>query len=519
MKALQALLFLLAVEFWAGDAAAHATLLSTSPADGSSLAEAPAEIVLRFDEPVAPMATRLVDDSGAALTLANQGRSEGPIVRVALPATMSRGAFVLSYRVVSADSHPVVGSIAFTIGETHVARSPVVQEAAGSSSMGPAWTVVRGLRDVLLLAAIGAALFVLGVGPFPFQRLVLCVCGLAAAVLSMLGVGLQGAAMTGQTLGGTSLQAAMRTSAGASSLVTVASAIAISIGGFASRRAARGALLWLGAIGAPVSLALTGHAASAHPAWLSMAAVAGHVLTAGFWAGSLIGLYSLLRCAGPRSSAALRRFSAIAMPAVTLLLVAGSVFAVMQLTTLRDLFETRYGNLILAKAGLLFALLAIAARNRFVLMPRSDRAVPGVDASLRRSVALELALIAVVVGFTAVLSQTPPHADSAISKELGGAGLHRGKLTMTPGRAGRNNIVVELRDDKNQPLDPVETILRLSSPSAGVEAIDRELTRVAAGVYRYEGNELSFPGAWSLSVRARVGDFDQVEMQTTVTLH
>ena len=155
-----------------------------------------------------------------------------------------------------------------------------------------------------------------------------------------------------------------------SSLCTVAAAAAITIGAFASRRGVQSIWLWVGALAAPASLAFTGHAVAGRPAWLSMTAVAAHALAAGFWAGSLVALHLLLRRGGVAAAPALRRFSAIAMPAVAVLLAGGTVFAVMQLGSLRDLAETRYGNLVLVKAVLLVTLLLIAARNRFALLPR-----------------------------------------------------------------------------------------------------------------------------------------------------
>lgn len=48
----------------AGPAWAHAVLLDTGPADGAALAEPPAAVVLRFNEPVAPVSVRILDGSG-----------------------------------------------------------------------------------------------------------------------------------------------------------------------------------------------------------------------------------------------------------------------------------------------------------------------------------------------------------------------------------------------------------------------------------------------------------------------
>src|SRR5690349_6042145 len=51
----------------AAGAGAHAVLLEALPADGARLAQAPTEFVLRFNEPVVPMAVKLLDGQGAEL--------------------------------------------------------------------------------------------------------------------------------------------------------------------------------------------------------------------------------------------------------------------------------------------------------------------------------------------------------------------------------------------------------------------------------------------------------------------
>ena len=507
-----------------GDAVAHATLLSSVPADSALLSQAPAEVVLRFDEPVAPISLRLIDNAGAALPLEAQARMEGQNVHVPLPTTLKQGTYLLSYRVVSADSHPVVGSLAFSIGlvqklAQQQARPAAADEAA--SPLGPGGIWVRGLRDIFLLVAMGAALFSAWVGGFPGQRAVLTIAALAAALLSGLGALAQAAALMGQpmALSAALMTTALKTTSGFSALVTITATALIAAGAAFDSQRLRATLLTAGALLIPISLVLTGHAASAQPAWLASTAVAAHVLVAGFWAGSLVALFLLLRQGGPRSAAGLRRFSAIAMPAVGLLIVAGAGFAALQLGSLQALVDGRYGQLVLLKSALLLLLLllALAGGNRFILMPRLQRAVPTADAALRRAIVAEMVLVALVVSATAVLSQTPPH-EARVRVELGGASLHTGTLTVEPGVAGHNVFVVELRDAQNRPIDPEETTLVFSNPAAGMEAMERRLTRTGPGTFRFEGHEIAFAGPWQVEVRARLGDFDRIDLRATLRM-
>jgi copper transport protein len=508
------LLAALALLAGTGDAAAHATLLSSEPHDGSPLTAPPAKVVLLFDEPVAPLAMRLLDGGGVVSTL--PARSEGSTVRVALPPTLGEGAYVFSYRVASADSHPVAGSISFTVGgAAPIARAAV--DAEDHAPGGAGWSAVRALRDLSLLLAAGGALFALCVSAFPLQRAVLCAGSLTAAVTTLLGFGLQAAAMEGRPFEPSALASpiAWQTSTGLSASWIVAGCAAIALGALVRRGRLQGALLGAGAL-APAGVALTGHAASAAPVWLSMGVVAAHALGAAFWLGSLLALWLLLRQRAAGSLQALRRFSSLAVPAVLLLLACGIAFAALQVNSLQDLADTQYGRLVVAKGGLLALLLALAAGNRFVLMPRLARTITGTEAALRTTIASELVLIVAAISLTAVLARTPPSENPSITTSLAGSDTYRATLTVTPGRPGRNVFVVVLRDTQGGPVDAAEAVLRLGPPVALIEPIERSLARVAPGVYRYDGGELSLSGEWTIGVRARFGDFDLVELSATI---
>jgi copper transport protein len=506
--ALRALFAAIAFVLCVGEAWAHASLVSADPADGATLAAPPDQVVLRFSEPVSPLAVKLLDDTGAAVTLPPVAQPEGETIRVALPSQMRHGTYLLSYRVTSADSHPVAGSTAFSIGAAMWPGRAKPADAA-TPALG-AWRIVlRALRDIALLIAAGCALFLLWVAPFPGERIVLGAAGLAAALFAVAGVGLQGAALIGHgdILAPESWRIAITTSYGLSATAAAAAALAIATAATVPRSGMRSGLLGLGAFAAGASLPLTGHAATASPGVLAVVAVAAHGLAAAFWTGSLVALLAMLRQDGGEAGPALRRFSRIATAAVAVLIAAGAGFAAMQLASPRELLHTRYGNLILAKAALFAALLAIAAYNRFVLLASMDRDASGTAAKLRCSIAAEIAIIIAVVALTAVLTQTSPREERIVNTLS--AGSHTAAITIRPGRAGRNAIAVQFRDRDGRPYDPVEATLDIANPAARVEPMTRPLARAGQGDYRYEGAELAFPGRWSFEIRMRVDDFEQ----------
>src|SRR5690606_17204999 len=117
---------LVAMLLQAGGALAHASLNSTLPTDGSIVGEAPDRYLLTFSEPVSPLTLQLLRPDGVALALERFAVKAGT-VEIEAPADLERGTHVLSWRVVSADGHPIGGSVIFSIGEAS-AGPPAAEE-------------------------------------------------------------------------------------------------------------------------------------------------------------------------------------------------------------------------------------------------------------------------------------------------------------------------------------------------------------------------------------------------------
>jgi len=492
---------------WAGAAAGHAGLVASIPADGAALAAPPSSIELRFTEPVTPLAMRLFTGAAAPVPLAApQGASD--VMKLALPADLREGVYTLSYRVISLDSHPVGGSIVFAIGD-----KPSPQRAAArsvSSELSPWAAALRAVRDLALLVAAGGALFVLGIARFPAERAVLGAAGALAIVAAIAGVGLQGADLVGSGFG--SLDAwrtGLFSSFGLSASVAAAAALLLAFAAALSAGPARLTLLAAGALAAIASLPLTGHAMSARPAAVAVAALAAHGLAAAFWVGSLCALLATMsaRASSEAAMAVLRRFSRWGMVAVAVLVLAGIAFVVLQLDSAAQLFSSRYGWLIVGKVVLLLALLLLALLNRFRWLPMLGRGAPAAARPLRWSIGGEVALVVCVIGVTAVLVQTPPPR---------AAGAERGytqklaykddfaEISVGPARAGANVILVRFQDRQGLPFDPDELLVQVANEGAGVEPAARPMRRVGAGHYRRDGSELAFPGLWTIEVHARM---------------
>ena len=430
-------------------ASAHATLVRSEPADGAVLAAAPDGLVLVFNEPVSPLVLRLVGADGESVPLDDVAVSQ-ETVTVGLPAGLGDGGWVVSWRVVSGDGHPIGGSVVFSVG-TGGAGSAVRPVAGDDETGWPLRTAIAATRALIyvgLFVGIGGVFFAAFVAPPPVAGLRAMAFALAAAPIAvLLSVSLQGLDARGLPLAevarAESWRAGFATSYGTAALVAVLAAlpalVGLGTGGNIRRGLAVAALVALGS-----AFALTGHASAAPPQWLMRPAVFVHTVGVAMWVGALVPLGCLLLSAHDHGSvAALRRFSRMIPWVVAPLVASGVILAIVQVGTLGALVTTGYGVVLLAKGVLLVVLFVLAALNRMAL---TQPALAGDAVATRRlaaSVAAEIVIVAAILAVVALWRFTPPPrafagpapAASVTAHLHGDAGS--AMVTVTPSRAGR----------------------------------------------------------------------------------
>lgn len=500
---------------------AHAGLLGAEPADGATVAEAPAVAVLRFNEPVTPITVRLLDGSGQDLPLPGPARAQNNDIHVPLPAGLGRGQYTLSYRVTSADAHPVAGTILFGVG--------VAVESAGAApgldapdDLLRASMLLRALANGATLLLAGGALAALVLGGSASQRWRLPLAGLALLGHG-LGVWVQGGVLIGEgtagLLQGNAWSLGLASTRGPSFLLLLIGVAALSL-----PRAPRSATL-AGLAAVFGSYLLTGHAASAPPVWLAKPLLLAHVTFAGFWIGALPLLAQAL--AKPGAAALLARFSRWALVLVPLLLAAGGGLALLQGMTPFALILHPYGQLLLLKLLFGTGLLALAGVNRLILTPRFAR--HGVPGPLRRTIIAEGALIAGLLMATGFLSQTPPpraedhhaHAGGTVAaagySSLTPFGDRLALITLTPAKIGPNELRLLVTDLAGTPRPPLEAVAVFSLPEAGLENLRRPLLRDGDG-FRLAALVLPIAGVWQVEIDLLISDFERRKLTFTLTL-
>lgn len=153
-------LFLISLVLVPTAAAAHSNLVETNPADGAVLEKLPAEATVTLGE--APKKADVVLEAPDGTVHKLQTQVADTTITAELPSTGPRGDYALSYRVVSADGHPVTGSATFTVttGSAPVATTPSPAGAAptaatdGSESGWSSLALAGGAALVALAAGL-----------------------------------------------------------------------------------------------------------------------------------------------------------------------------------------------------------------------------------------------------------------------------------------------------------------------------------------------------------------------------
>ncbi|WP_147915305.1 copper resistance protein CopC [Ruania zhangjianzhongii] len=534
----------------AQSASAHAELLSTTPEDGAVLEQAPADAVLTFNEPVQLIdgSIRLFPGDGDPLIL-DAHVSDANVV-APLPADAENGRYALSYRVVSADGHPISGAITFTIGNASDTTAAPVVDTHTSADAQFALSALTAIQYLGLLVFAGLILFDRAVlrnlgAADPRTVRVLRWTGIGAAGASILLVPVSALNVTGDSLSALATPSVWW--AGVLSAPVTAAAVVLvgTVGAYllATRSAERSAARLLALVPALLALAapvLVGHTRLVEPRALVAAADLGHLLAGSFWAGGVVGLLLLLasaRAAGdgaaspdPMGAAAVvARFSRLAIWSVAILAISGTVMGILIVGSFATLFTTGYGLTLLSKVGIIIPIVAIAGYNRFRVLPKlSTHPRAHRWRHLRRTLGCEAALLAVVLTLTGFLTNLSPtherHGDAmgntaaaetaTISADTQGLTING---ALEPALAGTNTLSFTLQYE-DEPVTSDEVTIRASLPEheLGPFEITPDLDP-ASGEY---SAQLALPvaGTWHLQVIARVSTFAEPIVSVPVTV-
>ncbi|MET0424353.1 MAG: copper resistance CopC family protein, partial [Actinoplanes sp.] len=143
----------------AGPAQAHAALLGSTPAPGSVVGSSPADIVVTFSEAISPVTGRVQVIAPDGERISGTATASGSTLRIPVrKARQPLGTYLVSYRVISADSHPVGGALTFSVGAP--SERPAEPGTTGThESVKVATPIARGIGYAGLTLTVGPALF------------------------------------------------------------------------------------------------------------------------------------------------------------------------------------------------------------------------------------------------------------------------------------------------------------------------------------------------------------------------
>jgi len=288
---------------------------------------------------------------------------------------------------------------------------------------GFADVLLRGLALSAQAVAIGGVVFFLAlIRPLlrarPQQRtaattLTLIAAGaLIVAVAQILQALVQAWALSDEA--GWPLAALATTGWICAAALRVAACVALVVGTRLVRRdsSAGPAVLVAAALGLAAATAWTSHAAGRlGPRVVPLALDGLHQVAGAIWVGGLAHLLALARSthAGWPASA-LKRFSAVALVSVGVLVAAGVGLSLVYMDGRAALLGTAYGAMVLTKAAILLPMLALGAANFFAVRAM-DAGAEISGSTLRRFVEVELGLGVTVLFVAASLTSLPPAAD------------------------------------------------------------------------------------------------------------
>lgn len=537
MLRLFALLLLVGLAF-SQQALAHAVLMESSPKSGEMLATAPKEVRVTFNENVGPIFFKILDRSGKEVGSPGEIKLDGYSLILPLNDTLPNGTYVLTYRVISADTHPVGMTFGFSVGEP-MADTSQISAAPTTTAWTSAVAANRWILYVTMLLAAGSALFTLII-PTPTSVTASTyklgrIAAIVAAVTYILAIGVGGAEM--MLAGGNALLSASTWSRGLQSTLTPSAAIGVPamlilLYAFAATDKPRTGALAVGAVAAIASFLVTGHAATAPPVWLMATVVAVHLTCAAFWFGALVPLYKTTQAADTTEAGRIMtRFSIWAMYSVGLLILSGVVVTWVQVQTPGNLTTTEYGMILIRKLVVVGIILALATYNKFVLTPRLEKGDAKGAVIIRRTIRIEFAAYLFILGAAMALTLTsPPRAIVAGGAAAPGmsmdgfratakSGDYSADIEVTPARAGENMLMVTVKDKTGAPITTMADLeVTANLPAAGISDVTVKGQNVGNGMWHVTFKEMIIPGDWTVRIDAFVTDFDKVGMETTVPI-
>jgi copper transport protein len=461
---------------------------------------------------------------------------------------LSPGWYLVYWRVISVDGHPVRGAFTFAVGPNQGPAPQFVIPSISETAATPRLIAARSVVFVAIMAAIGLFLFRIAIARPVVRRVsetrlraVSIAFGVASGValiatpIYVLMATADFALRSAFDLG--DLVPLLHTSAFGRGFLYLELVFALFVAAVAlalwvdrperERRSVAEILALSGACAAAAAAlvvpGLAGHAAQTSPRGAMLLFDWLHLTAGSIWVGGLIGLLVLWRSLPVARRVAglvvcVPRFSNTAFVSVLILIGSGIGASLVHLPTFASLWQTSYGQTLLVKIGLLSAALLLGAVNLLRTRPRllahreRPELGPGAAEILRRLVTGEVLIVVSAIVAAAVLASLAPPA-KALAK-AGGASARVGpgrvvevvnkngyrlELRVTPNRAAVPNLVSVRIARNGRPVSGAEVVTQFTMLDMEMGSQSYVLKETAPGVYARSAPALVMVGHWGLN--------------------
>ncbi len=535
----------------ASSASAHAYLVKTSPAASRILDTAPKQVALTYDEAVEPRFA-IISVTNAAGTQ----ETTGPVRRspadpdtlvVPLRTNLPEGWYLIYWRAISVDGHPVQGAFTYAVGPNPGPAPQFSVPHISATAVTPQLLITRWLMFGFIMSAIGLLALRLVIArplvrrrpgaslrPLSIAFIVTSILGLIAIPVYLDFAIANDSLRSVFDLG--ALIPLYRVTAFGRGYVDLELCFALfCIAGWIAlwvdrpdreRRSVAELAAGIGAVlGAAAVLEIpgaVGHAGQTSPRGLSLLFDFIHLCAGSVWLGGLIGLLVLWFTLGSADRAralnvVVPRFSNVALVSVILLIASGTGSTIVHMPAINALWDTSYGVAILVKIGLLSAALVFGAINLLRTTPAlvagerdPERGNAGAR-MLRRTVSGEVILIGGAVFAAAVLSSLAPPPPSFALQNSAVAKVGPGRVAasvtengyklqvlVTPNKAAAPDSFA-LRITKNGvPVRGANVTLTFNHTEMEMPQQEYQLKETRPGVYSRSAPALVMVGRWAL---------------------
>ena len=501
----------LALALIPGIASAHAILESSSPAPSALLASSPKEIRLDFDEQVEATLgdVRVYDSEQREVANSKTVRSSSDlsIVTADVP-TLQNGVYVVVWRVVSADGHPVTGAFPFEIGTKSTGTSAalleeVLNQTETTSPLGNPMSVLRLLGFLGLILLIGCVSLLWRsplLGNSRVRKTVLY-SSVLIAVSSLSLLLMQGPYTAGKSweslFDSVLIGDVAQTRLGLALLIRFVCAIAWTV--VALTASAPVTRRWRIGVVATAVVTIATYATSGHQSAGTLPAVfvpldMVHLAAISTWVGALLVLAVIYRDNDVENEA--KRFSRMATWSMPLVVVTGVVQGLHLMGGISTITQSSFGKLLLLKTLLVACVVLLGSKAR------SQLQLGGIS-SISRIIRWESTVVVLVLAVTSLMVAQSPTSTEPTSVSFSATKVQNGivaELTVVPAVVGTAEVHVILTPPGGSLTPAKSATVQFDLPSRDIPPIPVTMTEI--GPNHWIGIvQFPFSGAWNMNTR------------------